>query len=65
MRRRSAWAGTWLTRFRSQGATEYIECGPGRVLTGRIRRIDREAALHNIHDLPSLDKVVSALKGGG
>ncbi len=41
----------------SQGVGRYVECGPGRILTGLVKRIDREAELHNISDLPSLQAV--------
>jgi [acyl-carrier-protein] S-malonyltransferase len=49
--------------FRQQGTTEYVECGPGRVLTGLIKRMDGAAQLHNVQDKPSLDKVAAALVG--
>jgi [acyl-carrier-protein] S-malonyltransferase len=44
------------------GIEEYVECGPGKVLTGLIKRIDREARLHNIHDHESLGKTVEAIR---
>ena len=43
----------WL---RSIGVTDYIECGPGKVLSGLISRIDSAAAVRNIQDVPSLRK---------
>ncbi len=43
----------------SQGVGRYVECGPGRILTGLVKRIDREAELHNISDLPSLQAVAA------
>lgn len=46
--------------MKSMGVGAYVECGPGKVLTGLIRRIDNEARLHNIHDLPSLEATVAA-----
>lgn len=46
--------------MRAMGIDTYVECGPGKVLTGLIRRIDNEARLHNIHDLPSLEATVAA-----
>ncbi len=39
------------------GVTRYIEIGPGKVLTGLIKRIHREAGLDNVCDLASLDKL--------
>lgn len=43
------------------GVGRFVECGPGRVLTGLIKRIDKEAELRNICDLPSLDAVAGTL----
>jgi [acyl-carrier-protein] S-malonyltransferase len=48
--------------MRSRGVTRFVECGPGRVLTGLIKRIDNAAGLHNIQDLSSLRKTVGELK---
>jgi [acyl-carrier-protein] S-malonyltransferase len=56
------WCVEWC---RAQGVGEYVECGPGKVLTGLIKRIDREAALHNIQDCETLGKTVAALRGQG
>jgi [acyl-carrier-protein] S-malonyltransferase len=47
--------------FRGRGVNAYIECGPGKVLTGLIKRIDAAAALHNVQDKATLDKTVAAL----
>lgn len=37
--------------MRAQGVARFIEFGPGRVLSGLIRRIDRAAAVANVSDL--------------
>jgi len=37
--------------MRAQGVAQFIEFGPGRVLSGLIRRIDRSAAVANVSDL--------------
>ncbi len=37
-----------------QGVTKFIEIGPGRVLTGLIRRINKEVTTLNINDLASI-----------
>jgi [acyl-carrier-protein] S-malonyltransferase len=42
--------------FGGKGITSYIECGPGRVLSSLIKRIDRSATLHNIQDVKSLER---------
>ncbi len=38
------------------GVTSYVECGPGKVLSGLVKRIDKQSSLHNIQDLSSLEK---------
>ena len=48
--------------FQAQGVTEYIECGPGKVLTGLIKRIDSSATLNNINNIVSLEKTVAEIK---
>ncbi len=48
--------------FQEQGVVEYVECGPGKVLAGLIKRIDRNAIVHSIQDVFSLKKAVEALK---
>lgn len=47
--------------FQQNGVTGYIECGPGRVLSGLIRRIDKQANMLNVHDCDTLDQSVEAL----
>ncbi len=46
--------------LRSRGVGTFIEFGPGRVLTGLIRRIDRSLAVHNVCDLASAGQAVLA-----
>lgn len=48
--------------LRQQGVTRYIECGPGRVLSGLVKRIHPEAALNNVQDCPSLAKTIADLE---
>lgn len=47
--------------LRAQGVADFIELGPGRVLSGLIKRIDKTANLHNIQDLAGLASAVSGL----
>ena len=48
--------------FMAQGVATYVECGPGRVLTGLIKRIDSGAVLHTIQGSESLEGAASSLK---
>ncbi|MCE9615354.1 MAG: ACP S-malonyltransferase [Lentisphaerae bacterium] len=48
----------------AQGITGYVECGPGRVLSGLIKRIHTGAHLANVQDVGSLEKAAAALKNG-
>lgn len=43
------------------GATHFVEVGPGRVLTGMMRQIDRSAAAMNVEDTKSLERMLAAL----
>jgi [acyl-carrier-protein] S-malonyltransferase len=48
--------------LQQQGVTRYIECGPGRVLSGLVKRIHPEAELCNVQDCPSLTKTIADLE---
>ncbi|QUW21843.1 ACP S-malonyltransferase [Sporosarcina sp. Marseille-Q4063] len=45
------------------GVTHFIECGPGKVLSGLIKKIDRSATVLPVYDEESLEAVVEASKG--
>ncbi len=45
--------------FKAQGVGQYIECGPGKVLSGLIKRIDKEAVTANVQDAGSLERMVN------
>jgi len=49
----------WLGQ---QGVDTFVECGPGRVLTGLIKRIDKTVGLHNVQDCETLKKTAEALQ---
>lgn len=49
--------------FVKNGADRYVEFGPGRVLSGLIKRIHKGSALLNVQDKTSLDSAVQAMKG--
>ncbi len=50
-----------IERLIQEGATPFIEIGPGRVLSGLLRQIDRTQVSLNVEDIPSLEKTVAAL----
>jgi [acyl-carrier-protein] S-malonyltransferase len=56
----------WEAGIRSlldHGFTRFVELGPGKALTGFMRRIDRTATTHNVADVSSLEATVNALSG--
>jgi len=44
-----------------QGVDTFIEIGPGKVLSGFVRKIDKEARSYNVEDLTSLKKTLEEL----
>ncbi len=48
-----------MRRLASEGVHKYVEVGPGAVLCGLGRKIDREAAFANIEDPSGLEKVAA------
>lgn len=51
--------------FIGEGETLFIELGPGRVLTGLMRRIDRSAKALSFADVEGLESVVADLNASG
>jgi [acyl-carrier-protein] S-malonyltransferase len=45
----------------AQGATHFIEVGPGKVLSGLMRQIDRDQKALHVEDSASLEKTIAAL----
>jgi [acyl-carrier-protein] S-malonyltransferase len=50
------WVAT-IEFMMSQGVTEFVEVGPGKVLKGLIRRINPEAIVHNIEKPADIDQL--------
>ncbi len=42
------------------GATRFVEVGPGKVLSGLVRRIDKSVEVFNVEDKASLEKTLAA-----
>lgn len=55
------WVKT-IQKMHAMGVTHIVECGPGKVLTGMIRRIAPEIATFNIYDEVSLKATLEALQ---
>lgn len=51
----------WLV---AQGFDRFIELGPGKALSGFLKRIAPEAKILNVADVPSLEATVAALRAG-
>ncbi len=52
----------WVDSIKSmQGmsVSKIIECGPGKVLSGLIKRIDRSFVIHSVQDKASLEKALN------
>ncbi len=64
---RQAWHPVrWVETIRAMkraGVTHIVECGPGKVLSGLVRRIDRDLSSFNITDPASLQQTLDALGG--
>lgn len=45
------------------GVTHFIECGPGKVLSGLVKKIDRSVTVLPVYDEETLQAVIEAAKG--
>ena len=52
-----------MRKLVAQGVTTFIEIGPGKVLTGLLKRIEKTATGLNVSDVKSIESVVQTLKG--
>jgi [acyl-carrier-protein] S-malonyltransferase len=50
-----------VREIRARGVNHLVECGPGKVLAGMVRRIDAEAVVGTLHDPASLTEVKGLL----
>ena len=51
-----------IRRMIDDGVDTFVEVGPGRVLSGLIRRISGEVKTFNVQDGPGLDSVLEEFK---
>ncbi|MEQ4618628.1 MAG: ACP S-malonyltransferase [Corticimicrobacter sp.] len=54
------WVET-IQAMKAQGITHVVECGPGKVLSGLVKRIDADLTALSITDPASLDAALTAL----
>jgi [acyl-carrier-protein] S-malonyltransferase len=50
-----------ISRLLDEGVTCFVEAGPGKVLSGLVRQINRQCQILNVEDLQSLDATAVAL----
>ncbi len=51
-----------MQKLVSMGTTDLIEMGPGKVLTGLTRRIDKSLGAHAVYDMATLEKTQQSLE---
>lgn len=52
-----------VRKLLDEGVTHFVECGPGKVLSGLIKKIDRKANVYAVYDEQTLNDTVEKLKG--
>jgi len=45
----------------NEGVDTFIEVGPGKALSGFVKKINRSLKVYNVEDVASLNKVLEAL----
>lgn len=50
-----------LRRMLADGVDTFIEIGPGKALSGFVKKITKEAAVYNVEDMASFEKLKAAL----
>jgi len=50
-----------ILALKAAGAEQYVECGPGRVLNGLTKRIDRDLKSLSTDDAASLDNALTSI----
>ena len=53
-----------VRRLLSLGTEQFVEVGPGRVLTGMLRQMDRKVPAANVEDEKSFDKTLAFISQG-
>ena len=50
-----------IQKLIAMGHRNFLELGPGKVIAGLVAKIDKDATVHSVEDLESLDAAVKAL----
>ncbi len=53
-----------IRRMIEAGITNFVEIGPGRILSGFVKKIDRGLCIYNVENLASLEATAKALTKG-
>ncbi|MGE4284831.1 MAG: [acyl-carrier-protein] S-malonyltransferase, partial [Clostridia bacterium] len=53
-----------IKRMIKDGVDTFIEVGPGKALSGFIKKIDNSVKIYNIENVPSLKRILDELLGG-
>lgn len=53
-----------IRRIVEGGVRNFVEIGPGKTLSGFVKKIDRSLGIYNVEDMASLEATVSVLKAG-
>ncbi|GAW91074.1 ACP S-malonyltransferase [Calderihabitans maritimus] len=51
-----------IRKLIADGTKTFVEVGPGKVLTGLIKKIDKNVKVYNVEDMKSLEKTLASLK---
>ena len=54
-----------IRKMISDGVDTFVEIGPGKTLTGFLKKIDRTVKVYNVEDMASLEKTLSGLNEQG
>ena len=57
------WEDT-IRRMINDGVDTFIEIGPGKTLSGFVKKIDKTLNIFNVEDMASLEKTLNGLNGG-
>ncbi len=52
-----------LKRMLADGVDTFVEIGPGKALSGFVKKINKEVAVYHVEDMKSLEEVKAALLG--